>query len=622
MKRRSSSNPPDRSDSHRRTTQLQKYRGSSDGSHIPRPRIRSLSTDRLSGRKSNLIKQSGKVSIGHYGLATPSRASYAPRSAMLSMSVQRNTRSPSAERAGMLVGKAPRKDTRPIADKAFQTLMIKKIENYFHNIQQSSMLNTNGSLKPLSIKMFVDMSGLLVGLLGIKHTLNTINYVEEIPKIAKKLNYMGQMTKAWLKTANAMHGLPNSLAWLSWLVELCELKDLAFEQFSLKNLPFLNVNDQAAKNRNLFLSMMDWYIAWNEDAQLEETLVEEYLQDEESHYDVSDETYQRAKADYENKLREFEKEELRIQLDIETKKLNDILTNLKQDNNNIDDYFLEQNQHIKNLDDENEKVERDCNILDDDIEKNLQLQEKLKLTIDQQKITIEERDEIVAKCNDIKKFLKEYSNHVDDIQKDVYSRDIKLASLNHNLTKIVLKYNRDCHNSFVGITGVDITKIELPENISSTLSIDILKNVSKELTILKTKKEKELHDVEKLIVENNVELQNLEKKLSKVMESEEDMGRKSEEIEIEINEIVAQGKLEEADIREKNKKLEEKIKLIQESRVDLVKLNNELEEGIDKLNSLKRRKEYLEQNACIFFENFYSILAGLRKEREQFLIKD
>lgn len=66
MKRRSISNP-ERTDGNRRTTQLLKIRGSIDpNSHIPRPRLRSLSTDRLSGRKSALLKQTGNILFFYY----------------------------------------------------------------------------------------------------------------------------------------------------------------------------------------------------------------------------------------------------------------------------------------------------------------------------------------------------------------------------------------------------------------------------------------------------------------------------------------------------------------------------------------------------------------------------
>lgn len=625
MKRRSLSNPPNGADSNRRTTQLLKIRGSSvdGGSHIPRPRIRSLSSDRLSGRKSALLKQTGKVSIGHHALATPKRQSYS-RSTLLSMSTSKNARSPSAERASILAGaKGPRKDSRPIAEKAFQFQMLKKVDNYFHRIQQSSMLNANGSLKPLSIKMFVDVSGLLVGLLGVKHTLNNINYVEEMPKIAKKLHYPGQMSKAWLKTANAMHALPNALAWLSWLVELCEIKDLALEQFSLENLPFTSVNDSAEKNRNLFLSMIDWYVAWNENAELEETLVAQFLQKEETRHDVSDETFEQVSRNYENKIEELEQEDkLRLKIDSETKQLQDILMNLKQDSKSIDEYFIEQNEHIDKLNDENKIIESDCAVLDEDVEKNILLQEQLKNTISMQPITPTERDEIIAKCNDIKKFLKELSNHLEDIQKDIYSRDMKLSSANHNLTKTILKYNRDIHYNLAGIPGVDIADIQIPDNIAYTEAKNIIEHVSTALTNLKDKKEKELDNVQKLVKENNHQLGNLQEKLRNITENNEDLARKLVEKEVKINEIKEQAKQEEAEIRDNIKKLEEKIELMQESRVNLASLKKELDERIDKRDSLRRRKEYLEKRACTFFDNFYSILAERRRECEALAQKE
>lgn len=539
---------------------------------------------------------------------------------MLSISSSRSARSPSADRASILATKGVRKDSRPITDKAFQVQMMRKIENYFHVIKQSSILNANGSIKPLTIKMFVDVSGLLVGLLGAKQTLNNVNYVEEMPKIAKKLQYPGQMSKAWLKTVNAMHAMPNALAWMSWLVELCELRDLALEQLSLEDLPFSNINEQAERNREMFLSIMSFYTAWNNCVEQEEALIDEFLKKEEARYGVSDETLEEARTKSEIAEKEQEKEDkLRAKIDLEFTVLKDNLASLIEDAHNIDDYILKMDEREKILEAEYQKLENDISVLRNDIEENLKLQEQLRITISKQPFSAVERDKIVAKCEQTRKFLKEFNNHLEEIQKDIYSRDIKLSKANDDLTKVLLKYNRDVHNSLDGIPDVDILEIQIPEYVSSTQSMEILQNVSLNITKLKERKQKELEEVNKLIKSNEIQLEDSNEKIRTLTENDEEFKRELKEKEAKIKQVNDQGKIDETELRENVKKLEGKFKVTQESQIDLLLIQREFDESIDKRDSTKRYKDHLEKRACSFFNNFYSLLAAQRAERAEIM---
>ena len=557
----------------------------------------------------------GKPSIGQYVPTTPRTPSY-PRPNLVQVSANKTGPSPSAERASILVAKAPRKDSRPISEKHFQSQMLKKIDDYFASIEQSSMLNSTGSLKPITIKMFVEVSGLLIGLLGMKQTLTNLNYVEELPKIAKMLQYPGPMAKSWMKTANAMHAWPNVLAWLSWLVEMCELRDIAAEQFRIEDLPFLGTDGEAERHRNMFFSMLKFYKVWNEERELEETLVAEYLKAEEVRLDVSDETYEKARAECEAAMQELEKEnELRAKVDLETKELQDLLTALKEDEQKILDYNCQQDEHIESLKEECQQIRKDCQVLDDEIEKQHVKQNELKMIIKKQPISPKERDEILAKCDDVRKYLNQFEEHLQAIQKDVYSQDMKLASINHNLNKTILEYNRDIHTYLDAISDVNVTEIQIPENVvSDPDSLVMLQEVSKSLTLLKEKMKKELEELESLIEPNMKILENLQENAKTLAEENVELKNKFKEKKVKVNEIKAQAKTQEAELRENIKSLEQSIKSIQDSRPDLTSIQNELTEKVDKKDSVERRKIFLEKRAHNFFEKMYGILASHRKE--------
>ena len=533
------------------------------------------------------------------------------------MSTSRSGRSPSAERASILVAKGPRKDSRPITDKTFQSIMLNKVDNYFYAIEQSKILNSNGSLKPITMKIFVETSGLLIGLLGMKQTLTNLNYIEELPKIAKKLLYPGQMAKSWLKTPNAMHAWPNVLAWLSWLVEMCELRDIAAEQFKFENLPFSKIDDQAERHQNMFFSMLKFYLAWNEEKlDLEENLVAEFLKSEEDRYDVSDRAFETARIECEDAVQKLEKEEeLRTKVDLETKNLEDLLATMKEDEQKLLDFNCQHDEHLKNLSGEIEQIKNDCLVLDDEIKKKHLKQKELEIIIKKQPISPKERDEILAKCEDVKKYLNQFEELLQSIQKDMYSQDMKLSSVNHNLNKIILEYNRDIHNYLDAIPGVNVEEIQIPENvISDPQSIEVLKEVSKSLTNLKDKMEKNLAEVKALIDPNKKNLENLHEKAKALMEDNVELERKSNDKKNKINKMKTQAKNQEAELKETIKNLEEDIKTIQDSLPDLNSLESELNEKVDKRDSLKRRKEFLEKRAHDFIDKMYAILGAHRKE--------
>ena len=211
--------------------------------------------------------------------------------------------------------------------------MLARIDNFFALYHYSSMLNSNGSLKPITLKMFVEVTAHLMKMLNIKQTLTVINYIEELPKIGKKLHYPGIINKSWLKTANAMHSWPYVLGWISWLVEICEIRELAFQKFNLENLPFTGDQREAKINKNTFFSMLEFYNAWNDEKLDEEAaMVERYLQQFEEEQGVTEEILNNARSELDEEMDKLQvAEEDANKIDEEVKHLQEVLSSLQKE---------------------------------------------------------------------------------------------------------------------------------------------------------------------------------------------------------------------------------------------------------------------------------------------------
>lgn len=133
-------------------------------------------------------------------------------------------KSPMVERTAEALKNKRVKDTRPLTDKGFQMEMLQKVNSYLNCFEGLQSLISGNLKPPLSLKTFVEITDLLIKMIGLKaHLISTNNYVEEMPKVAKKLQYPAQsMSKSWLKTANTHHTWPHALGWISFLVELCD----------------------------------------------------------------------------------------------------------------------------------------------------------------------------------------------------------------------------------------------------------------------------------------------------------------------------------------------------------------------------------------------------------------
>ncbi|XP_078040016.1 kinetochore protein Ndc80 [Augochlora pura] len=618
--RRSPTNPVRIStfESKRSDTLKSKASTGAESSFIPRPRTKSC--DRTSIRASS-IKPTGKTPLRH-GPTTPKtpHVNSAKHGALLTVgnssrihsALPTGPRSLSADRISSLGAKGPKKDTRPLTDKTYQAYMLNKIDTYFNANQLIHMLNSNGSIKPVTLKMFVEISAYLVKMLGIKSFLTNTNYVEELPKIAKKLHYPGVITKSWLKTANAMHSWPNVLRWICWLVEICEVREAAMENYNLDNLPFMGDERQADVYKNTFFSMIELYNAWN-DLKLDEeaAMVEKFLQELADQHGVVEKDVTIAQCELEEKENILQTlEEKNQKIDEDVNHIQEILKSLQRDEEKQLSDIRAKEDYIKTIISDTEKINADCNVLNEQIRLQNICRDNLIVQIQQQPMSNTDKNKILEECKKIENYLQQFDEHLQDIKKEIYTMDITLASINHNLTKVVLVYNKEIFIHLSRDIGVDLQDLKMPETgMSHPQIMDVLHAKVGLMNDFKELMEKQIVEKEILIELKSNELEDFQKKLEILKEEWSDEIKEKKNL---ISKIKTDFKNEEAKLREQIKALHIDIKEIQDSMPSRKKIVQELEETTDKLDAVRRRSLYIEESAKLFFEKFYSILGEHR----------
>lgn len=529
-------------------------------------------------------------------------------------------RSPSGDRASSVGAKGPRKDTRPLMDKTYQMVLLNKIDQFFYMNQCSTMLNSNGSLKPITLKMFVEVSGFLLKSFDVKHDLTMTNYIDELPKCAKKLHYPGVMTKSWLKTANAMHSWPYVLGWIGWLVEACQVRDVAFNVYQLETLPFIGTEQQAQRCNMEFQALLDCYKAWNDEKLDEEAeLLEQYLQNILIQQGITDDDIAQAH-------KELEEEEIKLQVhEEESRTLDEKIEDLQQKLASLHATESEQLNNIKTMENHINKLSAETNQLNTEREVlNEQIRignvqyEKLSSIVKNQPMSKIEKENILKKCTEIQNYIHQFNEHLKDYEKEKYTLDIKLATLNNNLNITILAYNKEVFMHIDNDVDLNFDELKLPEK--GLLGPQIMDIMEEKASSIKTFKEilmKQCSKIDSLIRSDTIKLE----KLQEEIKSLPDENKLKEEIS-HINEMKADAKKEKAKFIKQVEDVRNEIKEMEDMMPNIQAVDLEIEEAQDKLDAVTRRKTFLEQAAKRFFGEFYKIIGEHRKELYNILTKE
>lgn len=116
------------------------------------------------------------------------------------------------------------KDTRPLRDRQFQTIMRQDIFNY---LKSSGLDISMATLQNIQGKDYRAIFDFLVLMLDPAHPLNSnARFDEEFVPALKALRYpfAHHISDKWLAAPASMHSWPSLLGVLHWLVDLCKVR--------------------------------------------------------------------------------------------------------------------------------------------------------------------------------------------------------------------------------------------------------------------------------------------------------------------------------------------------------------------------------------------------------------
>lgn len=525
-------------------------------------------------------------------------------------------RSPSAERCSTLGSqKMSKKDTRNLTLKSTQEDMLNRIDNYFRQYYpSSSVLNkNNSSLKPITLNSVVTATELLFQNLEIttKPPLTQANYMDELPKYAKKLHYPGTMSKSWLKTANTPHSYPHVLGWISWLVEIVEVKLIAGERFDqqFNDLP----DDHDIINSHLFKTLLNLYVLWNDQKIEEEKSAEnQYLQTVAEYSNATTDILDNAQKEYDdiaNKRRAINDnaDEILIEYNEVAKKLEA----LKNDENKQLQYINEQEKCKSKYENDSKLYDIEMKEIDIETEKIINENNQLIDEIEKQPMNAQERDVKEQECVNLRNFLKNIDEHLEELTKEIYKLDMNFSKSKTDLSKALFIFNRSIVCGIPeNIMGKKLTELQMPETITFEQNAkDLLKKKRK---VIDEVKNQMMIEYDKTMLSfNNLtnEHEKLQDKLDLVRREKNELDAKNNEIKNSIKQRKIQGQEDEIKIRNQITKLKDDIQKIKQSLPNIDKLTDELQEIQDQIEARNKKKIFLEQSGERFFGRFYSMLS-------------
>lgn len=241
------------------------------------PRERSLNRNPLSAmtpqdRKSRSVERSD--------LTTPMRMA-SNRKSHLSSEKRAPLSVARLSGRGSNIGVKTVKDSRPLNDKQYQQLQIRKILDFLreHHYTNESLTSKNF---PLSAKEFADIFNFLYSFTD-PETLQAIPYSrgeEHIVRIMKELNYTGTITKSNFVTLGSLHSWPTVLGCLAFLCDIARRQTKFRENVLLVGFPSRDENgfnvDKESRDLLQIFTTINCYSRFNQNDDCFEDLFDKF----------------------------------------------------------------------------------------------------------------------------------------------------------------------------------------------------------------------------------------------------------------------------------------------------------------------------------------------------------
>ncbi|XP_077288321.1 uncharacterized protein LOC143912806 [Arctopsyche grandis] len=460
----------------------------------PRPKMESLHRPTIHARS-----RSGGFSTRETpkSLLTPSIANHlitpmSDKSTMSASSVRRNhQRTPSNECPTTArkvlrstITRNPTKEKRGETDLNWQKMKGQEILSKFRSDPDISSIlpSVSSPLRPITIKLFVDITNVLLSKLRDRNPLDVNDYVKRLPDIARELAYPGIVAQSWLKSVNAIHNYPYMLTFYSYLIDMIELKNSVEDKMSLEHLYGEDGYFYILRHQYYFHS---WGAFQEPDFQDFDSIADEYISKLHEARGISDEQIQAMKANIEEREKIFNQ-------------LTEDVNKVHQKEKNMHTEFMSvknRSDRLKEMEGEitdqirvaNEKAISEENSMKHIMNKMQDMQNQGKTLQEQlacQKMSIKERDAIIKETNYMNECLHTQQDLLNEMEKTSFEMDIELATeqklalkasiaVNKYLVDVSLAAGKDLGN--FAIRERDLLMKDTPVIIEKT--IDELKNM-------------------------------------------------------------------------------------------------------------------------------------------------
>lgn len=310
-----------------------------------------------------------------------------------------------------------------------------------------------------------------------------------------------------------------------------------------------------------------------------------------------------------NSLQELEQKSEEVETELQS--LQSILMSLQEDATKQTNDIKAKEEYIKSLNIEMEQINMQSKHLQEQIKIKNEHRIELLSIVKEQPMSKLEKDTILNKCMELQNYMHQFDDHLKDIQKDIYTLDIKIASLNSNLNKTVLAYNREIFVIFGSDTNINVEELKMPEkDLLDPYIMDKLDEKANLINKLRDDLKKNLTQLESQIETDTNELELLQEKMRVLEEEYATLQNKLQEKKIQVNNL----KQEESKLREQIQIMQHDVHKYQESMPNLQTVIADLREAKEKLDAVRRRKMYIEQNGKLFFDKLYEMFGEHRNE--------
>jgi len=363
---------------------------------------------------------------------------------------------------GSAIGAATCKDTRPLSDKSYQQVQVKKILDFLRKNKYENNALTSKHF-PLSSKEFVNIFNFLYFFLQPQNfsAIPYQRFEENVIPILKSLKYPGPLSKSNFLTLGSMHSWPTVLGSLAFL---CDLVIVYTEKLlpNITSIGFTNEDDEGFEIGK----------------ESKEKLAFNYYMDCFNEFNIGEDDFSSHTREYEHSMLENNKiniEELKLLKQKEVE-LRNMLTQAENTTNKTK-VLLEQCQ---NLQGDKEKLVTYINSMEnylkkitDDKELELKIEQDLSLKVKSLEEVIKKLEDSVSlgagaspeyghclKTEECQRQVDQAKNQKEQIDRDIFQQEIKVSKAREGLEIIAKQFNSLAVEESMG--GQDALVLSVP----------------------------------------------------------------------------------------------------------------------------------------------------------------